>query len=41
MRSSFDQLISWMLALGVAGLRHAHQVEGVDALAVERIPASV
>lgn len=30
-----------MLALGVMGLRHAHQVEGIDAPAIERIPASV
>ncbi len=30
-----------MLALGVLGLRHAHKVEGVDAPAIESIPATV
>ena len=30
-----------MLALGVLGLRHAHKVEGVDAPAIEKIPATV
>ena len=30
-----------MLALGVLGLRHAHQVEGIDAPAIESIPATV
>ncbi|MFL6165557.1 MAG: hypothetical protein ACJ710_04675, partial [Ornithinibacter sp.] len=30
-----------MLTLGVLGLRHAHQVEGVDAPAIENIPATV
>ena len=30
-----------MLALGVMGLRHAHKVEGVDAPAIESIPATV
>ena len=30
-----------MLALGVLGLRHAHRVEGIDAPAIESIPATV
>ena len=30
-----------MLALGILGLRHAHKVEGVDAPAIESIPATV
>ena len=30
-----------MGALGVLGLRHAHKVEGVDAPAIEKIPATV
>jgi len=30
-----------MLTLGVLGLRHAHKVEGIDAPAIESIPASV
>jgi hypothetical protein len=30
-----------MLALGVLGLRHAHTVEGIDAPAIESIPATV
>ena len=30
-----------MMALGVLGLRHAHKVEGVDAPAIESIPATV
>ncbi len=30
-----------MLTLGVLGLRHAHKVEGVDAPAIESIPATV
>ncbi len=30
-----------MLALGVLGLRHAHKVEGIDAPAAEKIPATV
>lgn len=30
-----------MLGLGILGLRHAHQVEGIDAPAIESIPASV
>ncbi len=30
-----------MLVLGVLGLRHAHQVEGIDAPAIESIPATV
>ncbi|MFL6078644.1 MAG: hypothetical protein ACJ714_01815, partial [Ornithinibacter sp.] len=30
-----------MLTLGVLGLRHAHQVEGVNAPAIETIPATV
>jgi len=30
-----------MLTLGIVGLRHAHKVEGVDAPAIERIPATV
>ena len=30
-----------MMALGVLGLRHAHKVEGVDAPAIENIPATV
>ena len=30
-----------MLALGILGLRHAHKVEGIDAPAVESIPATV
>ena len=30
-----------MLALGVLGLRHAHKVEGVNAPAIESIPATV
>jgi hypothetical protein len=30
-----------MLALGVLGLRHAHQIEGIDAPAIESIPATV
>ena len=30
-----------MFALGVLGLRHAHKVEGVDAPAIESIPATV
>ena len=30
-----------MGALGILGLRHAHKVEGVDAPAIEKIPATV
>ena len=30
-----------MFALGVLGLRHAHKVEGIDAPAIESIPATV
>jgi hypothetical protein len=30
-----------MLTLGVLGLRHAHKVEGIDAPAIENIPATV
>jgi hypothetical protein len=30
-----------MLTLSILGLRHAHKAEGVDAPAIERIPASV
>ena len=30
-----------MLTLGVVGLRHAHKVEGIDAPAIENIPATV
>jgi hypothetical protein len=30
-----------MLALGVLGLRHAHKTEGIDAPAIESIPATV
>ena len=30
-----------MLALGVLGLRHAHKVEGINAPAIESIPATV
>jgi hypothetical protein len=30
-----------MLALGVLGLRHAHKAEGIDAPAIESIPATV
>jgi hypothetical protein len=30
-----------MLALGILGLRHAHKVEGIDAPAIESIPATV
>ena len=30
-----------MFALGFLGLRHAHQVEGIDAPAIESIPATV
>jgi len=30
-----------MLTLGVLGLRHAHKVEGIDAPAIESIPATV